>query len=115
MPRPARHAPPPRVIPNRLYSSRSGTTRYSTLPRPTAAMHYVLSARMCFMAPQYVSGLVGKYEANWEKEKIDLVKGLAMFVDGQTVQVKLNGGGERLIKAAKILVIPPLLPRGLYR
>ena len=78
-------------------------------------MHYVLSARMCFMAPQYVSGLVGKYEANWEKEKIDLVKRLAMFVDGQTVQVKLNGGGERLIKAAKILVIPPLLPRGLYR
>ena len=53
---------------------------------------------------QYVSGIVGRYEVNWEKEKIDLIKGLATFDDAQTVRVKLNAGGERLIKAAKVLV-----------
>ena len=58
-------------------------------------------ARLC---PQYVSGLVGKYEANWTKEGIDLVKGLASFDDAHTVRVQLCAGGEQVIKAAKVLV-----------
>ena len=44
------------------------------------------------------------YEANWKKEGIELVKGLASFDDAQTVRVKLNAGGEQIIKASKVLV-----------
>tara|TARA_B100000795_G_scaffold251090_1_gene219652 strand:- start:43 stop:312 length:270 start_codon:yes stop_codon:yes gene_type:complete len=51
-----------------------------------------------------VSRLVTNYEANWKKENIELVKGLATFEDAQTVRVKLNAGGERVIKASKVLV-----------
>ena len=48
--------------------------------------------------------LVTNYEANWKKEGIELVKGLASFDDAQTVRVKLNAGGEQIIKASKVLV-----------
>ena len=68
-------------------------------------MHYtasLLSVPGC--SPQYVSRLVTNYEANWKKENIELVKGLATFDDAQTVRVKLNAGGERVIKASKVLV-----------
>ena len=58
----------------------------------------------CARPPQYVNGLVGKYEANWTKEGIDIVKGLASFDDAQTVRVQLCAGGEQVIKAAKVLV-----------
>jgi len=62
---------------------------------------------------QYVNRLVENYEANWKKEKIELVKGVATFEDAQTVRVKLNAGGEQLIKASKVLVAVggrPVLP-----
>ena len=58
----------------------------------------------CDVRPQYVGRLVTNYEANWKKEGIELVKGLASFDDAQTVRVKLNAGGEQIIKASKVLV-----------
>ena len=59
---------------------------------------------LCDVRPQYVGRLVTNYEANWKKEGIELVKGLASFDDAQTVRVKLNAGGEQIIKASKVLV-----------
>ena len=82
-------------------------------------MHYtasrLLSVPCASPLSQYVSRLVTNYEANWKKENIELVKGLATFDDAQTVRVKLNAGGERVIKASKVLVAVggrPAMPEG---
>ena len=61
-----------------------------------------------------VANLVKKYGENWRKEGIDYVEGLAVFEDAQSVRVKLNAGGERVVKGKKVLVCvggEPSLPR----
>jgi glutathione reductase (NADPH) len=54
----------------------------------------------------YVKRLNGSYESGWKKLGIDMVLGLATFVDAQTVSVKLAGGsgGTRVVTAPKVLI-----------
>ena len=64
---------------------------------------------------QYVANLVKKYGENWRKEGIEYVEGLAIFEDAQSVRVKLNAGGETVVKGKRVLVCcggEPSLPSG---
>lgn len=52
----------------------------------------------------YVARLNKKYTGNWAKEGIELVEGVASFVNQSTVSVQLADGSQREISAHKILI-----------
>ena len=63
-----------------------------------------------------IKGLNAAYERNWNREKIDLVKGTATFKSQQEIEVAIQGGENVLYSAPHILIATggyPVLPKGI--
>ncbi len=63
-----------------------------------------------------IKGLNAAYERNWDREKIDLVKGTATFKSQQEIEVAIQGGENVLYSAPHILIATggyPVIPQGI--
>jgi len=64
----------------------------------------------------YVASLNAKYKSNWAKEGVELIEGVASFVDTNTVCVERIDGERKVISARRILIAcgglpaPPAIP-----